>query len=89
MALIRYMQGFGVTGLFLCVSCIFSLFAGLSAVGQALFGGSLLFFLLSLGLSLREIHLSIEALNFELRDIENEIEERKSSKAKRGKIDEK
>jgi len=89
MALIRYMQGFGVTGLFLCVSCIFSLFAGLSTVGQALFGGSLLFFLLSLGLSLREIHLSIEALNFELRDIENEIEERKSSKAKRGKIDEK
>ncbi len=82
MALIRYMQGFGVAGLFLCVSCMFSMFAGFLEVGHMLFGLSLLFFLFSLGLSLREIHLSVEALNFELRDVEEHIKKRKSTPKK-------
>lgn len=76
MLLIRYMQAFGVTGLLLCVSCIFVLFGGFVAVGNVLFGLSLMFFLISLVLSLREIHLSVDALNFELRDIEDIIQQR-------------
>lgn len=71
--LIKYMQGFGVFGLFLCVSCICALFAGYKDAGQYLFATSLACFLASLAISLVEIHLSVEALNFELSDIEHMI----------------
>lgn len=64
--LIRNMQAFGVGGLFLCVSCMFVLYAGLQILGNILFGISLCFLLASLGISLREIQLSVDALNLEL-----------------------
>ena len=68
--LIKNMQACGVGGLFLCVLCMFVLFAGLNVLGNILFGLSLLFILASLGISLREIQLSVDALNLELSDIE-------------------
>lgn len=68
--LIRNMQAFGVGGLFLCVLCVFVLFAGLHLVGNIIFGLSLIFLLISLGISLREIQLSVDALNLELSDME-------------------
>ena len=70
--LIRNMQLFGVGGLFLCVFCIFLLFAGLLQMGKIIFAASLLMLLTSLGISLREILLSVEALNMELSDMEKE-----------------
>lgn len=75
--LIKNMQGFGVLGLFLCVLCICMLFLGMKAIANILFGSSLLFFLLSLALSLLEIHYSVEALNIELLDIENALDDKK------------
>ncbi|MGL1932123.1 MAG: DUF2721 domain-containing protein [Desulfotalea sp.] len=74
--LIKYMQGFGVFGLFLCVSCICALFTNYVDAGRYLFGGSLICFLASLAISLVEINLSVEALNIELTDIENMIKKR-------------
>lgn len=64
--LIRLMQLWGVCSLFLCVLCMFLLFAGLVFLGKAVFGLSLVVMLISLGLSTREIHISTQALNIQL-----------------------
>ena len=64
--LIRNMQALGVASLFLCVLCMFSLFADKPLLGKIIFGLSLILMLGSLGLSLREILISVQALNLEL-----------------------
>lgn len=68
--LIRNMQALGISSLFLCVLCMFLIFAGEYLVGKVVFGISLLFLLASLGLSVREIQISINALNIQLSDLE-------------------
>ena len=68
--LIRNMQFFGVGGLFLCVFCMFLLFAGCELAGKIVFAISLVMLLISLAISLREILLSVEALNLELSNME-------------------
>lgn len=73
--LIRNMQACGVAGLFLCIFCMFVLFAGWLYIGKILFGGALTLFLASLGISLYEILLSVDALNLELQDIENRVQD--------------
>lgn len=70
--LIRNMQFFGVGGLFLCVFCMFLLFAGRDFAGKITFALSLFMLLISLGISLREILLSVEALNMELSNMEQQ-----------------
>jgi hypothetical protein len=67
--LIRNMQSFGVASFFLCVLCMFVLFAGQIELGKWIFGGSLVLLLISLGLSLREVQVSVDALNYRLSDI--------------------
>lgn len=71
--LIRAMQAFGVASLFVCVACMFALFAGSAPVGKLLFGVSLALLLVSLGLSFREIQLSTAALNIQLSTIEKDL----------------
>ena len=68
--LIRDMQAFGVASLLMCTLCMFVLFAGLLVVGEIIFGISLILMMVSLGLSFREIQLSIGALELRLRDLE-------------------
>ena len=68
--LIRYMQGLGVCSLFSCTLCMFALFAGKMMVGKIIFGLGLILMLGSLALSLKEISLSVEALNLELSDMQ-------------------
>lgn len=68
--LIRDMQGFGVLSLLLCVVCMFALFAGWELAGRYIFGISLILMIISLGLSLREIQVSVGALNLRLHDLE-------------------
>lgn len=68
--LIRNMQALGISSLFLCVLCMFLIFAGEYLVGKVVFGISLLLLLASLGLSVREIQISINALNIQLSDLE-------------------
>ncbi len=68
--LIRAMQVFGVTSFFLCVLCMFGLFAGWAAVSTYIFGTSLILLMLSLALSVLEVSVSVDALNYQLHDIE-------------------
>ena len=68
--LIRNMQALGITSLLLCVLCMFLLFAGKIVFGKFIFGLSLVLLILSLGLSVVEIQISVKALNLQLSDIE-------------------
>jgi len=68
--IIRNMQGFGVASLFLCIVCMFALFAGTILLGKIIFGMSLMLMLASLGYSLQEIRLSVQALNLELSELQ-------------------
>jgi hypothetical protein len=68
--IIRNMQVFGVSSFFGCVLCMFVLFAGLLTLGKWIFGASLLLLLISLALSLREIHVSIDALTLQIADLD-------------------
>ncbi|UOB19301.1 DUF2721 domain-containing protein [Abyssalbus ytuae] len=69
-ALIRSMQFFGMASLFLCVLCMFLLFADEQLIGKWVFGTGLLLLMASLGLSLWEIQISVDALNIHLKKIE-------------------
>jgi hypothetical protein len=69
--LIRNMQAFGVAGLFLCILCMFMLFFESYLSGKIVFSLSLLFMLGSLGFSLKEIVISVHALDVELDSIED------------------
>jgi len=77
LVLIRNMQAVGTLSMFGCVLCMFLLFAGFTLAGQLVFGGSLLALLASLGLSLREIQISVDALNIELNDLQDTEERRR------------
>mgnify|MGYP001793539613 CR=1 FL=1 len=68
--LTRNMQSLGIMSLFLCVLCMFLLFAEEYEVGKWVFGISLLLLLASLGLSVREIQISTNALSLQLSDME-------------------
>ena len=72
--LICDMQAFGVLSLLLCVVCMFVLFAGWVLAGQIIFGISLVFMMISLGISLNEIWISVDALNLRLQDLEDSEE---------------
>lgn len=69
--LIRNMQALGVSSLLLCVICMFLLFAGQLLAGKILFGVSLVMLIVSLALSVREIQVSVLALDLHLRDLED------------------
>lgn len=79
--LIRNMQLFGITSLFLCVLCMFLLFFEEAFAGKLVFGVALLTMLLSLGLSIREIQISVRALELHLDDV-SEQEGRKIASRK-------
>ncbi len=68
--IIRNMQIFGVASFFGCVLCMFLLFAGQPLLGTWVFGISLILLLISLGLSLREIQVSIDALTLQVQDLD-------------------
>ena len=69
--LIKHMQASGISSLFICVVCMFSLFAGYTEVAKWIFAFSLLLMLASLGLSLLEIWISVRAINLHLSDIKD------------------
>ena len=70
--IIKNMQAFGVASLFLCVLCLFIIFAGYLFVGEVIFGLSLVFMMVSLGLSFWEISLSVHALNILLSNMQED-----------------
>jgi hypothetical protein len=76
--LIRNMQFLGITSLFLCVLSMFFVFENQATIGFQIFGAALIALIGSLMLSLREIHLSVIALNLEMKDIEKHLVEKKN-----------
>ena len=49
-----------------------TLFAGEMLLGKIIFGTSLILLMVSLGLSLREIQVSVDALSYRLSDLEKQ-----------------
>jgi hypothetical protein len=68
--LIRNMQIFGVLSLLFCVISMFALFAGWTTSGQWSFAIALILMIVSLGISLRELFISVGALDLLLTDLE-------------------
>jgi uncharacterized membrane protein len=67
--LIRNMQIFGVLSLLLCVVSMFALFAGWLAGGQWSFAIALILMIVSMLLSLRELQVSVGALDLLLSEM--------------------
>ena len=70
LALIRLMQVLGIASLFLCVITMFLLYIGIARVAAYIFGLGLFSLIASLGVSIREIFISIRALDIHLDNIE-------------------
>ncbi|NTV37912.1 MAG: DUF2721 domain-containing protein, partial [Anaerolineales bacterium] len=68
--IIRHMQIFGVLAFFGSALCMLLLLGGLEAVGKFLFGASLVSLMVSLGLSLVELFVSIDALKLQIEDVD-------------------
>ncbi len=68
--LIRRMQVWGIVAFVLCTSSMFALFVNVALLGIVLFGASLCSLTFSLLLSLYEIHISCDAIELELQNIE-------------------
>jgi hypothetical protein len=68
--MIRNMQFFGVFSMLLCVVSMFCAYAGWHVAAGTIFAFALLSLIASLTISLREIQLSVVALNVELADME-------------------
>ena len=68
--LIRNMQIYGVLSLLMCVVSMFALFAGWIAGGQWSFAVALILLIVSMLISLRELQISVGALDLLLTDLE-------------------
>lgn len=67
--LIRNMQALGISSLFLCVLSMIVIYVGWQEGAKGIFGLSLVLLLLSLAVSFREIQLSVNALNLQLKNL--------------------
>jgi hypothetical protein len=70
--IIRNMQIFGVASLLLCVVSMFALFEGWVTIGQWSFVIALVLMIISMLLSLRELQVSVGALDLLLSELEEE-----------------
>ena len=68
--LIKDMQAYGVSSLLLCVICMLVLFMGWIEVGKWVFVASLILMAIALAMSIREIQISVGALDLHLMDLE-------------------
>lgn len=68
--LIRNMQIFGVLSLLFCTISMFALFRGWIVGGQWTFGIALILMMVSMGISIRELMISVGALDLLLADME-------------------
>ena len=70
--LTRAMQIFGISSLLLCVTTMFLIYIEQHLVAIWVFGMALLLLIVSLALLIKEIQISVEALEHHLSDLENE-----------------
>lgn len=71
--LIKKMQMYGIISLLLSVVCMFLLFSGQQQAGEVVLGISLLLLMVSLVYTVREIQISVDALNILLSGMEDDI----------------
>jgi len=64
------MQVLGISSLLLCVICMFMIYVNFHIWAEILFGIALVLLILSLALSIREIQISVKALDLHLNDME-------------------
>jgi hypothetical protein len=68
--LTRTMQLLGMGSLLLCVLCMFLIYINLQLSAEIIFGIALLMLIISLAISVREIQISVKALDLHLSDME-------------------
>jgi len=68
--LTRSMQMFGISSLFLCVVTMFMIYVGYNIVAIYVFSVALLLLIISLGICVWEINISVKALDIYLDDME-------------------
>lgn len=68
----RSMQIYGVTSLLLCVVCTLFIYIGWQLAAVYIFGIALLLLVISLGLSVKELLISVKALEYHLEQVESE-----------------
>ncbi len=68
--LTQLMQVMGITSLLLCVFCMFLIYVHLHIFAEIVFGIALVLLILSLAISIREIQISVKALDLHLNDME-------------------
>jgi hypothetical protein len=70
LVLTRSMQLLGIGSLLLCVLCMFLVYVELQIAAEIIFGIALIMLILSLAISVREIQISVKALDLHLSDME-------------------
>jgi hypothetical protein len=70
LVLTRSMQLLGIGSLLLCVLCMFLVYVDLQIAAEVIFGIALVMLILSLAISVREIQISVKALDLHLSDME-------------------
>ena len=68
--LTRTMQLLGIGSLLLCVLCMFLIYVDYQVIAEIIFGIALVLLILSLGFSIREIQISVRALDLHISDME-------------------
>ncbi len=68
--LTQTMQVLGISSLLLCVVCMFLIYVHMVVWAEVIFGIALVLLILSLTLSVREIQISVRALDLHLSDME-------------------
>lgn len=68
--LTQTMQVLGILSLLLCVLCMFLIYVNYQGWAEALFGIALILLVLSLAFSIREIQISVKALDLHLSDMD-------------------
>lgn len=79
LSLVRHTQAMGVTSLLFCTGCLFALFLDSQMSARIGFAGALIFMMASLGISLREIYLSVRAINIEFDSLLKDAERHTNS----------
>jgi hypothetical protein len=71
LVLTRTMQLLGIGSLLLCVLCMFLIYIQVQLAAEIIFGIALVLLIISLGISIREIQISVRALDLHLSDMDS------------------
>ena len=76
LSLTKWMQIFGISSLLFCVLTMFIIYIDYHTIAEYVFGIALILLIISLALLIKEIHISNEALQHHIADIEEYLEKK-------------